>query len=152
MGKLDIKEQKQFLKPFPKSVQDTALWLRNFVWDLHPDINELVYDNYNAVVFGFGLTDKTPDCFCSVAVYPKYVNFGFLFGTKLADPDKLLKGAGKLYRYIQVKDVNDFPQAYIKKIFSEAYRDALTELKDRKQVLKGATIIKSVSVKKRRPA
>jgi len=32
--------------------------LREFVWDLYPDSNELIYDNYNAVAFGWTPTEK----------------------------------------------------------------------------------------------
>jgi hypothetical protein len=34
-----------FLEPFPDTTQSIALWLRDFVWDLFPEANELIYDN-----------------------------------------------------------------------------------------------------------
>ena len=34
------------------------MWLRDFAWDLCPKTNELIYDNYNAVAFGWSPTDK----------------------------------------------------------------------------------------------
>ena len=68
MGKEDTKDLLKFLQPYPKEVQDNALWLRNFVWDLYPRCNELIYDNYNAVAFGWSPTDRVGHTFCSVAV------------------------------------------------------------------------------------
>ena len=58
MGKEHKKDLLKFLKPFPGPIQETALWLREFVWDLYPQANELIYDNYNAVAFGWSPTDK----------------------------------------------------------------------------------------------
>ena len=45
MSKDQIKDLLKFLKPFPENVRELALWLREFVWDLYPKTNELIYDN-----------------------------------------------------------------------------------------------------------
>jgi hypothetical protein len=44
MSKGDNSDLKKFLKPYPEEVQEMALWLRDFVWDLCPNCNELIYD------------------------------------------------------------------------------------------------------------
>src|SRR6185295_14058963 len=108
----------KFLTPFPTDIRETALWLREFVWDLYPKTNELIYDSYNAVAFGWSLTDKLGHTFCSVAVgcSSHNVHFGFYFGSELSDPGKILLGQGKQYRYILVERKEDFPKAYIKKL------------------------------------
>jgi Domain of unknown function (DU1801) len=151
MSKEEIKELSKFLKPFPAEVKELALWLREFVWELYPNSNELIYDNYNAVAFGWSPTDKVGDVFCNVAVgrSTKNVLFGFYWGSKIADPDKILLGKGNQFRYIIVKSKTDFPKTYIKKLMKEAYAYSLGKMKTPKQVLKGATITKSVSAKKR---
>lgn len=139
-----------FLAPFPKEVQDTALWLREFVWDLYPKSNELIYDNYNALAFGWSLTERLGHTFCSVAVLSKYVHFGFYWGTQIADPEKMLLGKGNQYRYIIVKDPKDFPKTYIKKLLKEAFANSLAKVKDKEELRKGLTIVKCiVPVKKR---
>ena len=56
MSKAETKDLLKFLKPFDKDIQDRALWLREFVWDLYPTANELIYDNYNALAFGWSPT------------------------------------------------------------------------------------------------
>lgn len=93
------------------------MWLREFVWDLYPNTNELIYDNYNAVAFGWSLTDKLGDVFCNIAVgrTSHNIHFGFFWGSKISDPKKLLIGHGNQYRYTLVKDKKDFPKTYIKK-------------------------------------
>ena len=151
MSKEQITDLLKFLKPFGKDIQERALWLREFVWDLYPDTNELIYDNYNALAFGWSPTGRVGHTFCSVAVgrSSHNVHFGFYWGSELADPKKLLLGEGNQYRYILVKDKKDFPKAYITKLVKEAYANSLAKVKDKKQIMHGATITKSISTKKR---
>jgi hypothetical protein len=151
MGKEDKKELLKFLKPYPPEVQKMALWLREFVWDLYPACNELIYDNYNAVAFGWSPTDRVGHTFCSIAAAGSYVHFGFYWGSEIADPDKILLGKGNQYRYIIVREAADFPKTYIKKLLKEAYANSLAKVKDEKQIMQGKTIVKSISPKKKRP-
>ena len=151
MPKEAIKDLIKFLTPFPDEVKQTALWLREFVWDLYPKSNELIYDNYNALAFGFAVSDKAGDVFCSVAVYGKHVNFGFNRGSEIADQEKKLNGKGSLYRSIKVTDVKHFPKGYIIELMEEAYVNALARLEGHEQTITGQTITKSISPKKRRP-
>ncbi len=53
MAKQDNTDLLLFLRPFTLRIQELTLWLRDFVWDLYPESNELIYDNYNAVAFGW---------------------------------------------------------------------------------------------------
>lgn len=151
MSKEQTKDLLEFLKPFPADVQETALWLREFVWELYPNTNELIYDNYNALAFGWSPTGRVGHTFCSIAVgrSTKNVHFGFYWGSQIADPDKILLGQGNQYRYIIVKNKNDFPKTYIKKLMKEAYANSLAKVKDKTEILKGQTITKSISEKKR---
>ena len=151
MSKQETKDLLKFLKPFPNEIKETAMWLREFVWDLYPNSNELIYDNYNAVAFGWSPSDRVSDVFCNIAVgrSSHNVHFGFYWGSKISDPDKILMGSGNQYRYILVKDKKDFPKTYIKKLMKEAYNYSLGKMKDKTLTLKGATITKSISEKKR---
>src|SRR6266496_2013247 len=146
MSKDQTKDLIKFLKPFDKEINDLVLWLRAFVWDLYPTANELIYDNYNALAFGWSPTDKVGHTFCSIAVgrTSKNVHFGFYWGSEIADPDKILLGEGNQYRYILVKDKKEFPKAYIKKLVSEAHTNSLSKVKDSKQIKEGLTIVKSI--------
>ena len=151
MGKENTKDLLKFLKLFPAEVQEIALWLRDFVWDLYPTCNELIYDNYNAVAFGWSITEKLGHTFCSIAVGRSSYNvhFGFYYGAVLADPKKMLLGEGNQYRYILVKNKNDFPEAYIKKLLKEAFANSKSKLKANDKVSEGLTITKSISKSKR---
>ncbi|HVS95752.1 MAG TPA: hypothetical protein VHE54_04670 [Puia sp.] len=151
MSKEQTKDVLKFLKPFGDEISELVMWLRDFAWDLCPEANELIYDNYNAVAFGWSPTDKVGHTICSIAVGRSSgnIHFGFYWGSELSDPDKLLLGAGNQYRYILVTDKNKFPKAYIKRLVGEAYANSLSKVKDKKQLKQGLTIVKSVSAKKR---
>jgi len=151
MSKEENKELVKFLGPYPKEVQHIVLWLRDFVWDLYPKTNELIYDNYNAVAFGWSVTEKLSHTFCSIAAFPKHAHFGFYWGSQIADPEKRLLGKGSQYRYIVVKEEKDFPKVYIKKLLKEAYANSLAKVKDKKEIVNGITIVKSISPVRKRP-
>jgi len=153
MSKDQTKDLLKFLKPFSSEIQELALWLREFVWDLYPTSNELIYDNYNALAFGWSPTDRVGHTFCSIAVGRSTYNvhFGFYWGSQINDPEKKLIGNGNQYRYMLVTNKKDFPKRYIKKLLKEAYTNSLAKVKDKKQIMQGATITKSVSAAKRKP-
>src|ERR1700733_6727868 len=151
MAKEDVGDLLKFLLPYPDSVKASALWLRDFVWNLYPETNELVYDNYNAVAFGWSPTDKAGDVFCSIALFSDHVNFGFNRGSEIPDRQKQLLGDAAFYRYIKVYDKEDFPEEYVKELLEMAYENSISRLKPAKKVFKGETIVKSISPVKRRP-
>ncbi len=152
MPKESINDLAKFLKPFPDGIKEIALWLREFVWNLYPDANELIYDNYNALAIGWSPTDRVGHTFCSIAVgrTSGNVHFGFYWGSEIADPKKILIGKGNQYRYILVKNKDDFPKAYIKKLLKDAYANSFAKIKDKAQIIHGATITKSISAAKRK--
>ncbi|MEI7587044.1 hypothetical protein [Runella sp.] len=152
MAKENTEDLNTFLSVFDESIREKVFWLREFVWDLYPEANELIYDNYNAVAFGWSITDKLGDLFCNIAVgrSSKNIQFGFYWGSKLADVDSVLLGKGNQYRYILVKSMDDFPKEYIKKLLDEAYNYSFEKMKNKIITLKGATITKSISEKKRK--
>jgi hypothetical protein len=151
MSKEETKDLLKFLKPFDEEIKTLVLWLREFVWDLYPKANELIYDNYNALAFGWSPTDRVGHTFCSIAVgrTSKNVHFGFYWGSEIADPEKKLLGQGNQYRYILVKSKTDFPKTYIKKLVKDAYANSKAKVKDAKQLMEGKTIVKSISPVKR---
>ena len=136
---------------FDNDIIELVMWLRHFAWELCPDANELIYDNYNAVAFGWSVTEKLGHTFCSIAVgrTSKNIHFGFYLGNEIDDPEKLLIGNGNQYRYTLVTSKKDFPKTYIKKLLQQAHVNALAKVKDPKQIVQGKTITKSISTAKR---
>ena len=152
MSKEEKKDLLEFLSPFGAEITELVMWLREFAWDIYPSANELIYDNYNALAFGWSPTEKVGHTFCSIAVgrTSKNIHFGFYWGSELSDPEKMLLGKGNQYRYILVTDKKSFPKIYIKKLVKEAYANSLKKVKDPGQLVKGKTIVKSVSPVKRK--
>ncbi len=151
MSKEQTTDLLKFMNPFDNDTQELVLWLRQFIWDLYPSANELIYDNYNAVAVGWSPTDRVGHIFCSIAIgrTSKNIHVGFYWGSQINDPEKMLIGNGKQYRYLLVKDKEHFPKTYIKKLMKEAYKISLGKIKDKSQIMEGATITKSISAKKR---
>ena len=151
MAKEDNKDLVKFLEAFPLESREIALWLRDFVWDIYPECNELIYDNYNFLAFGWGPTDRMSDIFCSIAVGTRGVIFGFMWGVKLYDPKGLLRGGGNQFRSLRVPEIARFPKTDVKKLIKQAYDLSVERLKGRPHTPDGQTIVKSISAKKRRP-
>ena len=107
-----------------------------------PGAIELVYDNYNALVVGFGPTDRASDALFSIALYPRWVTLFFLRGAKLRDPKKILKGSGKIVRQVVLESADDLDEPEVRELIKQAVGKA--EFDERRM------IIKSIS-KKQRP-
>jgi len=108
---------------------------------------EMVFDNYNALVFGIGPDDRTRESFISIAGYPRWVTLFFLDGASLDDPQGLLEGAGKQVRGIRLKTPADLDSPAAAALIAQAIaprRDALAAAPPL------ATVIKA-EVEKQRP-
>ena len=89
---------------------------------------EMVFDNYNALVFGIGPSERTRESFISIAGYPKWVTLFFLDGASLEDPQSLLEGEGKQVRGIRLKTPADMGTPAVAALIEQAIasrRDAL---------------------------
>jgi len=112
---------------------------------------ELVFDNYNALVFGIAPTDRAPDSFVSIAGYPKWVTLFFLHGTSLPNPHALLEGSGKQVRSIRLKEPADIDAPAVSELIRQAarpYRDALLAAPPLSTVVK----LTAATRRSRRPA
>ncbi len=151
MAKADNTDLLKFLEPFQLESRAIALALRDWVWDLYPKCNELIYDNYNFLAFGWGPTERMSDIFCSIAVGTRGVIFGFMWGVKLDDPKGLLAGGGNQFRSLRVPDIKKFPKSDVKNLLKQAFEISVERLKGKPQTPNGQTITKSISPTKRRP-
>ena len=111
-----------------------------------PGAVELVYDNYNALVIGFGPTERTGDAPFSIAVYPQWVTLFFLKGARLPDPEGILKGAGSTVRHVVLSGPEDLGRPPIKALMAEAMRRTDPPFDPR---AKRRLVVKSVSPKQR---
>lgn len=143
---------KQFLKPYDPSIQELTLALRDYLLNLVPQSNELIWDNYNAVAMAYSKSEKLKDAFCHIAVYSKHVNFGFNRGAELSKRNIKLNGNGKLIRHIKINAIEDFQSAELDKMVFEALAISEKGNEDLKgEPKKPKSMVMSISKKKIRP-
>jgi hypothetical protein len=116
-----------------------------------PTATRLVYDNYNALVVGFGAGPKVADIIFSIALYPRYVTLFFARGAELPDPHGLLEGGGKGVRHVKLRLISRIETREISELMDAALAIATPPLPPSGN---GPLIIKSISAKQRprRPA
>ena len=85
-----------------------------------PGAVEMVYDKANALVVGFGPTEKPSEAVLSVVVYPKWILLYFLQGAVMADPNGLLKGAGRVGRHIRLTDAKTLDDPLVRELMDDA--------------------------------
>ncbi len=108
---------------------------------------EFVYDNYNALVFGYGPTERPSEAVLSLAVMPQWVTLCFLKGAKLPDPKKLLRGGGNIVRNIRLQSPADLDEADVSNFISLALAAATPAYPP--QGGQQTTVIRSISAKQR---
>jgi hypothetical protein len=145
------KQLDRFLDAFTPEIAGIARRALAKVRKRLPNAIELVYDNYNALACGFAPNERASDGIFSIAVYPKNINFFFLQGAKLPDPDGMLHGAGSHVRYLPLEDEKTLDRPDVKAMMATAIEMAKVPF-DKKT--KYRLVIKSVSEKQRprRPA
>ena len=111
-----------------------------------PQAVELVYDNYNFFVIGYGPSEKASEAIFSLAAQAKGVNLCVLHGAGLPDPTGLLKGSGHVVRNIRLETAATLDRADVRTLMKTALDRAKSPMGP-----KGVhrLIIKSVSAKQR---
>jgi hypothetical protein len=140
-----------FLDKYDPAIAAQLRACRRKMRALVPRGYELVYDNYNALVFGFSPTERTSDALCSIAGYPRWVTLFLLKGASVADPDGLLQGTGNQVRGLKLADPGDLDAPAVRALIGRALAPAAKPFAAAPTL---RTIVKSVSAKQRprRPA
>jgi len=135
-----------FLSKYTPAVEGQLRDARTRLRAMFPRGFELVYDNYNALVFGISPTERTSDAFISVAGYPRWVTLFFLHGVDLHDAHGLLEGQGKQVRSVRLREPKDINTPGVEALIAQAvlpYESAFLTAPSL------TTIVKSVSAKQR---
>jgi hypothetical protein len=109
-----------FLARYSPAVETHLREARARLRALFPRGFELVYDNYNALVFAISPTERTADAFISVAGYPKWVTLFFLHGIDLHDPNRVLAGQGKQVRSIRLEKPAEINSPEVQALIAQA--------------------------------
>lgn len=105
----------EYLADQPPKNRSIIRALRKFVKHVAPELEE-------SVKWGNGcwLKGKVPIAYVYSA--PDYVQFGFLRGSALKDPKKLLEGKGQYVRHIKVRKPSDIDEAAFRALLRQAAR------------------------------
>lgn len=135
----------QFIDRYSPKVASDARTALSFLTERLPSATRLVYDNYNALVVGFGTSEKVGDIILSIALYPRYVTLFFLKGTVLPDPSGLLEGSGVTVRGVRLDPISKLGTSEVGALIDAAVAKESPLSMDGT----GRLIIKSISAKQR---
>jgi len=111
-----------------------------------PNFLELVYDNYNAFVVGYGPSERASEALFSIVVFPRYVSVWFITGASLVDKDKLLNGSGNVVRHIRLSSPEVLDDPGVKALMMQAVDRSAVEIPPGQRT---RMVIKSISAKRR---
>jgi len=114
------------LKYKDQELIDLYMSLRDFILDIYPNSNELLYHTH-ALTSLYSVSEKMSDAFCMIPIYNNHLNLGFNKGTLLDDPNKLLNGTGKLIRHIPLTNTSQFRQEEVRDLIEKAIALAIED-------------------------
>src|SRR5690348_6418322 len=135
-----------FIAKFDPPMQRLIRTARKRMRAVLPTATELVYDNYNFFVIGYGPGPRTSEAIFSVAAHARGLTLFFLQGKGLPDPAGLLRGSGNVVRSIRLETAKALDRPEVQALIAAALARAKVPLpRDGKPPL----LIKSVSAKQR---
>jgi len=117
-----------FLLSYNDMVSGLTIPLRDLLLKILPGIKEQL--DKSARIVGYCYGPKYIDSICVMIPSKKGLKLGFYKGTELPDPDKLLKGSGKVHKYVEISSAKEVNSPTLKKLLKEA----LTAYKKRMSV------------------
>ena len=136
-----------FVAKFTEEMQDLIRGCRSRMSARFPDAVQLVYDNYNFLVIGFGPTARASDAIFSLAAHRRGVNLCFLQrAPELPDPTSILRGSGKVTRNAALVSPEDLARDDVGALLDAALRVAAVPMD---ASIGPALVIKSVSANQR---
>jgi hypothetical protein len=144
----DAEEQlASFVAKFTPEMQDLIRGCRAQLAARFPDAVQLVYDNYNFLVVGFGPDQVVSHAIFSLAAYARGVNLCFLqHGAELPDPTGILRGSGKIVRNVSLSSPEDLARDDVVALMDAELALAVIPMEASEQ---GELVIKSISAKQR---
>jgi len=134
------------MKKYVPAIVRQAVAMRAKLEEQIPGAVEMVYDNWNGLVIGFGATERPSEAIVSLLLQPEWVTLCFLKGTKLRDPKKLLNGSGNVVRSIRLQSPADLDKPEIRDFIAQSVK---LSPKPFGEPGEAQLVIKSVSEKQR---
>jgi Domain of unknown function (DU1801) len=141
------KELLDLLKPYNRGIQELTIALRQLVLEEMAPCCEYILEVY-IVAMHYGPTHRLKDAICYIGVLKDHVNLGFLRGSELADPQRILDGTGKQMRHIKIRNMSDLLRPSVRAYLQEACERAGYEVASEKAKTV-STVVKRKSLPKR---
>jgi hypothetical protein len=109
-----------FIAKFEARHQRLIRAVRHALRRRFPTAYELVYDNYNFFVLGYGPTERPSDSIISIAAGANGVGLCFIRGARLPDPQGLLLGSGNQTRFIRLESASVLARPAVKALMAAA--------------------------------
>src|SRR5262249_3536377 len=109
------------LKRYDRGVQELTFALRELVLEELAPCCEYIVEVYIVSIL-YGPTHRMKDGICYIGVIKDHVNLGFIRGSELADPQRILEGRGKKMRHIKIRNMPD-----LERPATRAYRQEACE-------------------------
>lgn len=136
-----------FVAEFAPDVQELIRGCRARLQAQFPDAVQMVYDNYNFLVIGFGPDPVTSHAVFSLAADAHGVKLFFLqHGVELPDPTGLLRGTGKVVRHVQLSTPDDLARPDVVALMNAELERAVIPMEASEE---GELVIRSVSANRR---
>ena len=140
------KQLASFIAKFDPKVAKLIRLCRAELRKLLPTAIELVYDNYNFFVIGYGPNERASNAILSIAAAANGVGLSFLQGASLPDPGRILLGTGKQNRFVRIPNVARLKSPEVVALIRAAVAQAKTPFPAKGG---GYMVIKSISAKQR---
>ncbi|MEP6767045.1 MAG: hypothetical protein ABJC61_00135 [Acidobacteriota bacterium] len=140
------KRLRGFIAKFTPAHQKLIRAVRKELRRRFPNADELVYDNYNFFVIGYGPTSRPSDALISIAAAANGVGLCFIRGASLPDRKKVLQGSGSQTRFLRIPSVDVLARPEVEALLAAAASLSRTPLRSSGR---GQLIIRSVSAKQR---
>lgn len=103
---------------YDEKISSLALAARNFLIKNLSDIIEIPDLPANMLAYGYGKGYK--DMICTIIPSKKEIKIGFNRGSEFKDSHNLLKGSGKVHKYIVIRTESDIHDPRVLELLEEA--------------------------------
>jgi len=109
-----------FLSQYDERIFANALKLREILLVNLPNVIEQVDISAKMIAYCYG--QKYEEMICTIIPSKKGLKVGFYKGKDLPDPQKLLKGTGKISRYVEIESDEQITSVALKKLIADAFK------------------------------
>ena len=135
-----------FIAKFDPANQKLIRAVRTALRKRLPTAYELVYDNYNFFVIGYGPTERPSESILSIAAAANGVGLCFVHGASLPDPYRILSGSGKQTRFLHLDSAAVVARPEVEALIAAAVHHAKSPMRASGRI---QLIIRSISAKQR---